>query len=140
MSKNYLEILYSYVFPSIVVFLLLGVSQFITRSSLLGSAAVDLSIRVLICLWFALGYRRFAHISMHRPTVVSSWSKVDLDTFEKTFYIYMGIIFGILMALFTWWVIQVFLPIFIQISILLAILNGLIFALPAVANYNVFKP
>jgi hypothetical protein len=137
---NIIKGIYSYVLPCTILILLLGVSQLIDRPRFLGSSVFDLVVRLLLCLWFVFGYRRLTNISKYRPTSVSRWSKADLDFVEKLFYISLGILYGVLMTLITWWIIQVFLPIFVNISIFISILNGLICSIPAIANYYIFKP
>jgi len=138
--KNIVKVVYSYVLPCTILILLLGVSQFIDRPRFFRSEAIDLGLRIIFCLWFIFGYRRLPNISRYRPTSVSTWTKADLDLLEKLAYIGLGILYGILMTLITWWIIQVFLPTFINISIILAIINGLICSIPAIANYHIFKP
>jgi hypothetical protein len=135
-----IKVIYLYVLPSIIVILLLGVSQFINRPKLFRSDTVDLVIRILFCLWFSFGYRRLLYISKYRPTPVSSWTKADIDIVEKLFYISGGVFFGIMITIFTRWIILVFLPLLAQISIVLAIINGLIYAVPIIVNYHALKP
>ncbi len=97
-------------------------------------------IRILFCLWFTFGYWRLPYISKYRPTPVSAWTKADIDIVEKLFYISGGVFFGIMIAIFTRWIILVFLPPFAHISIVLAIINGLIYAIPIIVNYHALKP
>lgn len=134
------KVVYSYVLPCTILILLLGVSPFIDRPRFFRSEAIDLGFRIFFCLWFIFGYRKLPTISKYRPTSVSTWSKNELDFVEKVFYIGLGVFYGIMVAILTRWIIQFFLPPLINLSSILAIFNGVIYSIPIITNYNVFKP
>jgi hypothetical protein len=70
---------------------------------------------------------------------ILSGKKSDVSPLGKLNYSCMGILFGIGVFLITWWTINEFLPIFISFSFLLAIVNGFIYAIPLILQYQIFK-
>jgi hypothetical protein len=140
LSKDSVLIFYKYVMPVITVISLILISQIITRPRLLGSWFLDLVVRIFLCVWFCIGYVRLPNISekyKFYPNITPK--KSDIGPSGKVFYISLAIFFGILVALMTGWVLRSFLP-FLSIYIIpIAILNGLIFLIPLIAQYEVFK-
>lgn len=134
-----ITVFYTIVMPMVIVVLLLGVSQFITRPKLLGSEIADLVIRILLCLWFCFGYRRLPHLSNYRVFPSIQWSKSDIGTVEKLYYLFLASFFGFSVTMVSWWTILVFIPIFGNFSFVLALFNGVICALPVAVQYEVLK-
>ena len=134
------KIFYMIIMPGITIIGLLFVSQVIPRQRFLGSGIVDIAARILLCLWFCAGYIRMPSLpEKYRiyPNII--WTKSDITPRAKFVYMGLGIIFGIGISIITWWAIGIFLPIFDNYRIFLAAVNGIIFAIPLMAQYEVFK-
>jgi hypothetical protein len=132
------EIFYLIIMPIVTVILLLGVSSIIQRPKFMGSF-VDLAIRVLLILWFCTGYILIPRLKKYRFYPNITWSKADVRPLERIYYIAMAILFGVGITVITRWVLLVFLPIFGDFGVVFAILNGLLYAIPMIAQYQVFK-
>jgi len=131
---------YKVVMPTITIVLLLGVASLIARPVLVGSRIFDAFVRVVLCLWFCIGYIKLPNLAKeYRPYPNIEWKKSDVSSLERLYYSFLAILFGIGVILVTWWAINTFLPIFKDISLLLAIANGIIYAIPLVMQYEIFK-
>jgi hypothetical protein len=135
-----LLIFYKAVMPGITILLLIVVSSIINRPDFLDSKYIDIFIRILLCLWFCLGYIRLPDIKkFYRIYPNIEWKKVDISLSGKIFYLLIAILFGIATTFLTLWMVNVFLPILSQIGFIIAIINGSIYAIPLIMQYEVFK-
>lgn len=144
-SKNatihrFLLFFYQGVMPITTILLLLIVSSLINRSDFLNSKFIDIFVRILLCVWFCLGYIRLPDIKkFYRIYPNIDFKKTDISLFGKVFYILIAILFGVGTTVLTVWIVNVFLPIFSREGYIIAIVNGMIYALPLIMQYEVFK-
>jgi len=96
-------------------------------------------VRILGCAFFCAFYFQLSRVSEYSVFPNIKWTKNDVEPVEKYFYIGIGIFMGAVSAVITARAIQTFLPIFGNFSNLIAVLNGLIIALPVVSHYWVLK-
>jgi hypothetical protein len=133
-------VFYKFVMPFITILSLMGISQITQRPKFLGSEFIDFVTRVLLSLWFCFSYVRLPHLRQHYrfyPNI--EWSKSDIHPSARLVYIGIGSAFGVFITIITSWVIRAFIPILSDYSLVLAILNGLIYAIPMALQYEVFK-
>lgn len=131
---------YQIVMPSITIILLLGISSLISRPIFAGSRFIDTSARIVLCLWFCIGYFRLPTLGKkYRVYPNIEWKKSDVSPLGRLVSSCFAILFGIGVILVTRWAINVFLPLFKDISLFLAIANGVVYAIPLVMQYEVFK-
>jgi hypothetical protein len=137
--ESLINIFYKIILPILTVVLLLGVSQIIPRPMFLGSELADLGTRILLCLWLSFGYRGLPKLSSSWLTPNTQWSKGDIGRYETLYYLFLALFFGFLYTVITWWIIEVFVPIFGNFSFIIALFNGVICALPVVIQYEALK-
>jgi hypothetical protein len=107
---------------------------------LVGSKYFDVFVRIILCLWFCIGYIKLPNLAKeYKPYPNIQWKKSDVSTLERMYYSFIAVLFGIGVILVTWWAINTFLPVFSAISLLLAIANGIIYVIPLLVQYEVFK-
>lgn len=132
--------LYKFVMPSLTIILLLGVSSIIARPMLGGSIFIDTAIRIVLCLWFCTGYVSLPNLSeKYKPYPNIKWKKSDVSLLARLYYSFLALLFGSGIVVVTQFVISVFLPIFKDISLILALTNGIIYAIPLIMQYEIFK-
>jgi hypothetical protein len=140
LSKDSVLIFYKYVMPGITIISLILISQAITRPRFLDSWLLDLIIRIFLCIWFCVGYSRLPDISekyRFYPNITPK--KSDIGANQKAFIIVMILFASLLISVTTGWMLRSFLPFTGIFSIPIAILNGLIFLIQLIAQYEVFK-
>ncbi len=126
--------------PTILIFSLLVISSIINRPVFLGIKFVDVLVRLLLCAWFGVLYIALPDIkSVYRLYPNIQFTKADISRSGTIFYIFIAILFGIGTSLVTRWTVVWFLPIYGQVSISIAVINGLIFTIPLIIQYEVFK-
>ena len=139
MDSKTIKIVYGVVLPIAVIILLLGVASFNSRPRILGSMVSDLFIQFLLTIWFCILYIRLSRISSFSYYPNKKWTKADVGSLEKYFYWGMGVFFGVVCGIITWWVIQWFLPSLSNFAYVISALNSLIIILSLVTHYWVFK-
>ena len=128
--RNFLYVL---ILPLVVSVLLLLVSENISRPLFSGSKILDFVARLWLCLIFGMGYIIVADLERYKSwfygqKIDSSASKVDNSTIFWN--ISLSIMFGVFAALITVWAVRMFLPIFSDVSLILAMLNGILYFAP----------
>lgn len=137
---NLISNLYRYLLPAVTIFSLLILAQVTSRPRLAGSGFLDFLVRIMACLWLCITYARLPYLSIkYRPFPGSTSTKADVSSREKVKYICEAIVFGVFFAIMTWGIIDIFLPVFRPIIYLIAVINGLLFSIPLIAQYEVFK-
>lgn len=134
---TFVIVFYRIVLPTVTILLLLGLSQILPRSKI-GSEVIDVAIRIFLCIFFCYGYINMPYISKRFwyftfPKIKKS--QVVIFPESKIRSLGMICLRFIIIAILTKLIIDEFLPIFSSLSIALALLNGVIFALPALAQY-----
>lgn len=127
--KSSIKILYRYVFPSIVVCLLLIISPKLPRALFLDSSFFDLLARIWLSVIFGMGYIILSDLEKYQ-----SWfyqgkggnANSNSDIVTRVFNVTMSIMLGTFAAIVSWWSIHTFLPIFNSFALGLALLNGVI--------------
>jgi hypothetical protein len=133
-------ILYRRILPIVTIFILMIASQFDSRPWFFNSLVVDIIIRLFLSIWLSVAYYKLPRLSKdYRFYSNIIWSKSDLSAFERIFYIAMGVISGILVGIVTYWLLIIFLPTIKDISFFIAIINGFIFGLPLIIQYQALK-
>jgi hypothetical protein len=126
--------------PCVFLILIFVVSSLTRKSYFGGSMLLDFFIRIIICLWFCVGYIRLSKVkNTYRLYPNLRWEKDNVSEKGKILYISLAILFGIGIGLVTYWVFRVFVPILGNIIFFLAIANGIIYAIPLIRQYEVFK-
>jgi hypothetical protein len=138
-NSKILKIAYGAVLPITVVFLLFGVSSFSVRSIFLESVIADFIIRFMITLWFCGLYIKLSQFSSFSFFPNKEWSKYDVGEKEKYFYVGLIFLFSAGCGLFTFWIIQWFLPVLSDFAVAVAVLNSIIVLLPMATNYWAIK-
>ena len=129
------KIFYTVVMPlTTVIFLLL-----ISPIQLGKISPFYLVIRFLICVWFSGIYIVLAYFSKYRLYPNIQWKKSDVGKTEKWYLLFQGLAFGLACAGITFLVVQKFLPGFGNFRILIALLNGILIAVPLMAHYWILK-
>jgi hypothetical protein len=137
---RFIAILYKYILPAVSVFSLVILAQVTSRHQFMGSGLVDFLVRAYICVWLCMLYVRLPYLAIkYRLFPGSTTKKSDVTSGEKARFI-LGVIFlGILFAIGTRWVVMEFLPILRPLIYPIAILNGFLFSIPLIAQYEVCK-
>jgi len=139
-STKGLILFYKVVMPGLMIFMLLGMSSLISRPMFVGSRFIDTAVRIVLCLWFCIGYVRLPNMAKkYRIYPNIEWKKSDVSPLGRLYYSCLAILFGVGVILVTWWAINVFLPNFKDASVLLAIANGAIYTIPLMMQYEIFK-
>ncbi len=124
--------------PILTVILLLLISPSLEREYLNSSKSMDLVIRLTFCFMFCAAYANMPFISksfwmysfpgLQKTNIVINPRSLPLSIFLiMTRFLVLG---GA-----TLFVVDSFLPIFKGLEMVISIINGLIFALPALAQY-----
>ena len=137
-SKTF-KILYGVVLPFGVFILLLGVASLNNRPRIFGSKTSDLVIQFIIAIWFCFLYVRLSRISSFSYYPNKKWTKADVGTLEKYFYLTMSAFFSVACGIITWWTIRWFFLSSPALTYLISIGNCLIILLPLVTHYWVLK-
>lgn len=130
---------YKLILPSISIGLFFGASLIIPRQYFLGSKVIDLIIRILLCLWFCYGYLQLPILAKKRFLPIIEWKKYELFVDEKIFIFFQVILFSFIMSVITWWTIDIFVPILRPYSVIMSILNGFLYLIPLIAQYEKLK-
>ena len=134
MISRTIPILYRFILPIVVVFLLLIVSPSLKRPLFLASLGTDIFARVWIILGYCSVYLRLSDLDRYMLKLYSIKinNQLDNESPMNRRNIIIGSILGVISVPITWWVIQFFLPIFSDISILLALLHGFLLSAPII--------
>ena len=137
--KTIYRSIYRIVLPILTIILLIGVSSFNNRSRLFDSIYIDLFVRLFLCYWFCGLYWKLSRFSSYSiyPNII--WKKENLTKKEKTFYIGLGILWGIGSGILTWWSVKFFFPCPLFIRYASSILNAFITSYPMAIQYWVLK-
>ena len=132
MQKKLLGSIYSVALPGGILFLLLYYSPIIERPYLGDSKAFDFMARfwfsISLCIIYVLVSRVYARYD--NKNVLNANDSGDIAP-EKNQCKMAAIVLGILMVVLSWWVLNVFLPIFNSpVALLIAFGNGIIISLP----------
>jgi hypothetical protein len=141
-SSRVIFIVYRFVLPAFILIFLLIVSQNLKRSLFLGSLGLDIFARIWIILGFYFTYIRLSDLDKYM------FRKYGMEFDNSNNYslplnwqnIFWGSMHGILSIPITWWTIQVFLPIFSNISWLLALFHGMLLSIPIIIRRTKFIP
>jgi len=137
---NAVRVLYKVIMPGLVLVLFLGVSSLTSRPKLAGSMFVDVLARIVISLWLAIAYYRLPdQAKKYRVYPNIEWKRSDISPAGKLLYVSMALWIAFGVGLVIWWGISVFLPSLKDASLPVAIVSGIIYALPLVARYQVLK-
>jgi hypothetical protein len=135
-----IDIFYRVVMPGIMIILLLGISSVIKRPKFMSSGLIDILTRVFMCFWFCIGYIKLPNIKKKYKLYPNiEWKKSDVSLLGKMYYSFIAIFFGVGITLVTLSMFNIFLPIFSNINLFLAIANGAIYAIPLMMQYEVLK-
>lgn len=134
MMSRTIPLLYRYILPIVVVFLLLIISPNLKRPLFLDSLGIDIFARIWIIFGYCSVYLRLSDLDRYMLKLYSIEINNQLDNESPTNWrnIILGSILGIISVPITQWVIQFFLPIFSDIGILLALLHGFLLSAPVV--------
>lgn len=139
MDSKTFRVVYGIVFPICILLLLLGIASFTSRPLLFGAIGYDLTLRILISVWFCGIYIQISRVSSFSYYPNLKWTKTDIGPLER-YYIWIKIIiFCIAFGVITWWVIHWFFAIPPYLAYLLSVVHSLIIFLPSISNYWVFK-
>lgn len=130
---------YGIAMPSVTIILLLGVSSVVSRPVFANSKIADAAIRIFLCFWFCAGYIRLPKAKNYRLHPDIEWKKSDISLLENLYYSVLAILFGVGVSAVTWWTFNVFLPFLNETSLLIAVVNGIIFAIPLMLQNEIFK-
>ena len=133
------NLFYRIILPIITVLFLLIVASFVNRPILFKSIIADFIIRALLTIWFCGIYFRVSNLSKYRIYPNITWTKSDVQSYEKYVYISLIIISGLFLIIITWWVVRIFFPFISNCALPIAILNGVLVTIPAISQYWVFK-
>ncbi len=134
-----LKLFYRVVMPINLTICLYFLSEPISRPDISGSPLSDLLIRSLIWAYFFGSYWRLPDIYGREtdPTKFPYNETGNRNLTRKYFLNAIGM--GILIAIFSKIVIDTFVPILVRISLVLSICNGLLFTIPMMYQYKIFK-
>ncbi len=128
---------YTWFLPAVTVLSLMVVSQITPRPLFFHSGVMDFAARVWIAVCLCANYILLGNLSKYR-----SWfygykdenyqSQGDIAT--RLWNTGLGVGLGIIVALITWWIFQVFLPTLRAFTAPIAILNALLCSIPIVAR------
>ncbi len=139
-SRKVVLIVYKVILPLVMAVFLFLFSSSIPRPKFLGSDFTDFLARILLWIWFFIGYWRlptlYDNIANQKFRLRIEFSSKLL---AKIYYFSNAIGFSLMMFLFTWWTIEYFVPLIKSFSIIIGILNGLFFAIPQIFKYDEFK-
>jgi len=140
MIDKKIRAIYRWLFPILFTFLFLGISSFSRRPILFNSPLVDLTLRIIICIWFFGLFFRLSNFSTFSFNPNIHWNKNDLKVHEKIFYIFMIVLFSTGCGLLTWWLVYWFLPFSNVIRFTISIIIFIIIIIyPMLKNYWVLK-
>lgn len=137
LPKKMLVLLIRIGMPILSIILLLGISPTLERN-VVGSEEADFAERVLISIIFCLSYAGMPFISKgFWYWTFPEFKRTNIIVFPKSLALSMTIVLTrfIFYGILTKITIDRYLPIFNRVSIILAIMNGIIFAWPAYAQY-----
>ena len=140
-TKSSIRILYRFVFPLIVVCLLLFISPKLPRALFLGSSFFDLIARLWLCVIFCMGYIILSDLEKYQSWFYRGKGKKEnskYDIVTSVFNTTMSVMLGSFAAIVSSWSIHTFLPIFNNFALGLAFLNGVIFFAPLFYKRNSF--
>ena len=135
-----IRIFYDFVMPAIAIMTILIAPMFIQRHLLLGAPGLDFIIRLLLCLWFYLGYTRLHDLKKKYrlyPNII--WSKADVSPAEKVYLISMTVFISIGVGIVTWFVFNHILPLPQKYIFIPVATNTLIFLIPLCLQYEALK-
>jgi hypothetical protein len=127
------RVTYTWFLPLIIAIALLIISSRGERSPFLGSWTLDLFARIYIILILSAGL-----VFLPRPEKLRHWfygkelssSAPANDIAVRLFIFGCALMYGVFAALIVRWAIQLFLPSLASVSTIMAILSGLIYAIP----------
>lgn len=140
-TSKVILVFYRILFPILVVILLLLLASINieNRVKILGSTLSDLTIRLLISVWFCALYIRLSKLSQYRIYPNKRWSREDIGTLERHTLSILIIFFGVLCGIATFWTIRWFLPSLSNFALLIAGLNSILILIPMIMQYWIFK-
>jgi hypothetical protein len=133
------QIFYKAILPLVSIFVLFYLSGIAPRNWFFHSKSIDYFVRFIICFFLCYGYFNMPFISHDFKTYeFPSFKKKELVVYPGKLLLSLGMILArfIVIFLFTFLIIEIFVPILKEIEALVSIINGLFFAIPAVAQYK----
>jgi hypothetical protein len=134
-----IQFIYGKALPFCAILCLIGIASFETRPYVFSSFLSDLIARSLLCLWFCGIYRTisrwFAEDSIDTTT---TWPK-KVDLADKIYLTFFSGFLGAGFGFFTWLGIQMFLPVFKSIALIVAPINAFVIFLPVFRKYWGYK-
>ena len=129
------------IFPLTTIIALLFVSQILDRPILFGFMIADFIARLFLCLVFTSTYFVLPNIEgmFWKIFHAKHWKKEEISPNEKYLYIIMAILYGLFYGVLTFISICFFLPMPLIFVIVITMVNGLIFGIPFVLQYETFK-
>jgi hypothetical protein len=141
-SKKMVRLFYACFLPITTILSLLILSAAIPRKLFLSSSLLDFLARLWICLVFSMGYLIMSDIYKFRAWYYGGKLKITNganDSTTMTWNIVMTLMLGVFAALASWWTIQTFLPILDRLAVYLALLNGVLYAMPLFGERKQFR-
>jgi hypothetical protein len=138
--SDVITLVYKIVLPICIIILLMVISPKINRSLFLGSPSLDLIARVWISFSFCYMYIILSNLEKYNKWVYSI-RKEGLDDNNQSIHwgnIIIGIMLGVVSIPFSWWIIQLFLPIFANTAWVLAVLHGFLLSIPFIVERRKF--
>jgi hypothetical protein len=137
-----IKLIYRFILPLLVAFLLLIVSSNISRPLFSGSKLLDLIARVWVCVIFSMGYIILSDLEKYKALFYGA--KIDnvnsiIETSTVIANISIAVIFGIFAALISWWSVRTFVPILSDMALIIALLNGILFFAPIFYQRHHFR-
>ncbi len=134
-----LKLFYRVVLPINLTICLYFLSRLIPRPDFSGSPLGDLVIRSLIWVYFFGSYWRLPDIYEHETNPAKfPYDEAKNRNLTRRYFL-NAIGAGILIAIFSKMVLDEFVPILMKISLVLSICNGLLFTIPMMNQYKIFK-
>jgi hypothetical protein len=130
---------YRFLFPLIIVFLLLFVSSILKRPFFFNSIFIDLMLRIFISVYFGFTFYRLSEISKIGIYPNKKWNRSDVGPIEKYILISVGIVYGIFQGFIFMWAINTFLPNLIDIKVFISVVVGFAISIPIILNYWIIK-
>jgi hypothetical protein len=138
--SNPIRIFYTRAMPGIAILLILVLPQFIVRPQYQGSGIVDFIGRAFLCLWLCRGYISMPNTqAKYSPFIIFDWSEADMTKTKRVFLIVLVVIYCIAIGFITYWAVGSILPIYSQFLFFIAFINGLIFLVPLLSQYEIFR-
>lgn len=138
MNNALAKLLCKVILPALTIYMLLIIPNKAGRNLFLDSSIIDWGVRIMFAIWFSYNYWQLPGIFSNKEKL---WlgNHLILESSPGIFFIFIVGLHSFGAAIFTYFSVVIFLPMFKDFRIVLSVLNGFFFIIAMSIQYHTYK-